>query len=135
LPIFSVMLARRAPAHHVISTLAVQRPRCQIPAATIGDPKEEPLRIATQGRIVSPRRFTNAGVPSQAIWLAFAATGIPFTVMGVSFGETGVPWQTLALGDYLVKMGVALAMLVPFRLLLSVTRPQFAGNTVPAADA
>jgi hypothetical protein len=68
-------------------------------------------------------------------WLAFAATGIPFTVMGVGFGETGVPWQTLALGDYLVKMGVALAMLLPFRLLLSVTRPQFAGNAVPAADA
>lgn len=58
-------------------------------------------------------------------WLAFAATGIPFTLFGVSFGETGVPWQTLALGDYLVKMGVALVMLIPFRLLLSVTKPQF----------
>lgn len=58
-------------------------------------------------------------------WLAFAATGIPFTLFGVGFGETGVPWQTLALGDYLVKMGVALVMLLPFRLLLSVTKPQF----------
>lgn len=58
-------------------------------------------------------------------WLAFAATGIPFTLFGVGFGETGVPWQTLALGDYLVKMGVALVMLIPFRLLLSVTKPQF----------
>lgn len=59
-------------------------------------------------------------------WLAFAATGIPFTLFGISFGETGVPWQTLALGDYLVKIGVALVMLIPFRLLLSVTKPQFA---------
>ncbi len=58
-------------------------------------------------------------------WLAFAATGIPFTVFGVGFGETGVPWQSLALGDYLVKIGVALVMLLPFRLLLSVTKPQF----------
>ena len=59
-------------------------------------------------------------------WLAFAATGLPFTIFGISFGETGVPWQTLALGDYLVKIGVALVMLIPFRLLLSVTKPQFA---------
>ncbi len=58
-------------------------------------------------------------------WLAFAATGIPFTLFGVGFGETGVPWQPLALGDYLVKMGVALVMLIPFRLLLSATKPQF----------
>lgn len=58
-------------------------------------------------------------------WLAFAATGIPFTLFGVGFGETGVPWHTLALGDYLVKMGVALLMLIPFRLLLSITKPQF----------
>ncbi|TQV78653.1 queuosine precursor transporter [Denitrobaculum tricleocarpae] len=59
-------------------------------------------------------------------WLAFAATGIPFTIFGIGFGETGVPWQTLALGDYLVKIGVALVMLIPFRLMLSITKPQFA---------
>ncbi len=58
-------------------------------------------------------------------WLAFAATGIPFTILGIGFGETGVPWQTLALGDYLVKIGVALVMLVPFRLMLNITKPQF----------
>lgn len=60
-------------------------------------------------------------------WLAFADTGLPFTILGIGFGETGVPWQTLALGDYLVKIGVALAMLLPFRLLLTVTKPQFVG--------
>lgn len=60
-------------------------------------------------------------------WLAFANTGLSFTILGIGFGETGVPWQTLALGDYLVKIGVALAMLLPFRLLLNITKPQFAG--------
>lgn len=59
-------------------------------------------------------------------WLAFADTGLPFTLFGIGFGETGVPWQTLALGDYLVKIGVAMVMLIPFRLMLSVTKPQFA---------
>ncbi|WP_282609971.1 queuosine precursor transporter [Pelagibius sp. Alg239-R121] len=62
-------------------------------------------------------------------WLAFAATGIPFTLFGVGFGETGVPWQSLAVGDYLVKIGVALVMLIPFRLLLNATKPQFATTT------
>lgn len=58
-------------------------------------------------------------------WLAFADTGLPFTILGIGFGPTGVPWQSLALGDYLVKIGVALAMLIPFRLLLKATKPQF----------
>ena len=58
-------------------------------------------------------------------WLAFADTGLPFTILGIGFGATGVPWQSLALGDYLVKIGVALVMLIPFRLLLSATKPQF----------
>jgi uncharacterized PurR-regulated membrane protein YhhQ (DUF165 family) len=36
---------------------------------------------------------------------------------GIAFAGTGVPWVTLAIGDYGVKLAVALALLVPFRLL------------------
>jgi len=32
----------------------------------------------------------------------------------VAFAGTAVPWVTLALGDYLVKLAVAVAMLLPF---------------------
>ncbi len=32
----------------------------------------------------------------------------------IAFAGTPVPWVTLALGDYLVKLGLALLMLIPF---------------------
>lgn len=35
---------------------------------------------------------------------------------GLAFYATAVPWVTLALGDYLVKVGIALALLAPYRL-------------------
>lgn len=38
----------------------------------------------------------------------------------LAFAGTGVPWVTLALGDYLVKLLVALVMLIPFRALIAV---------------
>lgn len=41
----------------------------------------------------------------------------------LAFAGTEVPWITLALGDYAVKVAMALAMLLPFRALLAVTRP------------
>ncbi len=41
----------------------------------------------------------------------------------IAFVGTGLPWMTWALGDYGVKLLVALAMLVPFRALMIVTRP------------
>lgn len=37
----------------------------------------------------------------------------------LAFAGTDVPWVTLAMGDYLVKLLVALAMLIPFRFLMS----------------
>ena len=37
---------------------------------------------------------------------------------GLAFAFTEVPWVTLALGDYAVKVAVACAMLLPFRLLM-----------------
>ena len=36
----------------------------------------------------------------------------------ISFYKTGIPWVTLALGDLLVKIFIALIMLIPFRILL-----------------
>jgi len=42
---------------------------------------------------------------------------------GIAFIGTSVPWVTLAAGDYLVKLAMALTMLIPFRVLLSATRP------------
>ena len=40
----------------------------------------------------------------------------------ISFYKTGIPWFTLALGDFFVKMIIALIMLVPFRFLLNKIR-------------
>lgn len=36
----------------------------------------------------------------------------------IAFAATGVPWMSLAAGDYAVKLLVAVALLVPFRLLI-----------------
>ncbi|MDC6464562.1 queuosine precursor transporter [Candidatus Pelagibacter ubique] len=41
-----------------------------------------------------------------------------FLFFSISFYATGIPWVTLSLGDLAVKIFVALAMLIPFRLLL-----------------
>ena len=41
-----------------------------------------------------------------------------FLFFCISFYATGIPWVTLSLGDLAVKIFVALAMLIPFRLLL-----------------
>lgn len=41
----------------------------------------------------------------------------------LAFAGTGVPWVTLALGDFVVKLAMALAMLLPFRALMPVTKP------------
>ena len=42
-----------------------------------------------------------------------------FLFFSISFYGTGINWITLSFGDLLVKILVALAMLIPFRLLLS----------------
>ena len=41
-----------------------------------------------------------------------------FLFFSISFYATGIPWITLALGDFLVKLLIALAMLIPFRLIV-----------------
>ena len=42
-----------------------------------------------------------------------------FLFFSIAFYGTGINWITLSFGDLLVKIFVALAMLIPFRLLLS----------------
>ena len=37
----------------------------------------------------------------------------------ISFYATGIPWVSLAFGDLVVKILIALSMLIPFRLLIS----------------
>ena len=46
-----------------------------------------------------------------------------FLFFSISFAGTDVPWFTLSLGDLGVKLFVALAMLIPFRLLLNTFKP------------
>ena len=41
-----------------------------------------------------------------------------FLFFSISFYATGISWFTLSLGDLAIKIFVALAMLIPFRLLL-----------------
>ena len=47
---------------------------------------------------------------------------------GLAFAFTPVPWLTLALGDYGVKLAMALLLLLPFRALLSATEPDAVGS-------
>ena len=46
-----------------------------------------------------------------------------FLFFSISFYATGIPWFTLSLGDLTVKVFVALAMLIPFRLLIRRVKP------------
>ena len=48
---------------------------------------------------------------------------------GLAFAGTQVPWVTLALGDYGVKLAMALAMLLPFRALMAFTLPKPTPNS------
>lgn len=57
----------------------------------------------------------------RAWWQAPLASSVLGSAMdtalffGLAFAGTEVPWVTLGLGDYAVKLGLALIMLVPFR--------------------
>ena len=46
-----------------------------------------------------------------------------FLFFSISFYSTGVPWITLSLGDLAVKLFVSLVMLVPFKILLKISKP------------
>ncbi len=47
------------------------------------------------------------------------STADTFLFFSIAFYNTGIPWVSLALGDLAVKLFIALAMLIPFRFLLS----------------
>lgn len=42
----------------------------------------------------------------------------------IAFAGTAVPWITLGLGDFAVKLALALSMLIPFRVMILFLRPQ-----------
>jgi len=46
-----------------------------------------------------------------------------FLFFSISFYGTGVPWITLSLGDLTVKLFVSLVMLIPFKILLKISKP------------
>ena len=46
-----------------------------------------------------------------------------FLFFSISFYGTGVPWITLSLGDLAVKLFVSLVMLIPFKILLTISKP------------
>ena len=46
-----------------------------------------------------------------------------FLFFSISFYATGVPWITLSLGDLAIKLFVSLVMLVPFKILLKISKP------------
>lgn len=62
-------------------------------------------------------------------WLAPLASSVLGSVVdtalffGLAFAGTGTPWITWAIGDLGIKLAMALVMLIPFRLLLTVTAP------------
>jgi len=45
-----------------------------------------------------------------------------FLFFFIAFYGTGIPWVTLSLGDLAIKIFVALLMLIPFRLLLTIVK-------------
>ena len=45
-----------------------------------------------------------------------------FLFFFIAFYGTGIPWVTLSLGDLVIKIFVALLMLIPFRLLLTIVK-------------
>ena len=42
-----------------------------------------------------------------------------FLFFSIAFYATGIPWVSLAFGDLIVKIFIALTMLIPFRLLIN----------------
>ena len=55
-----------------------------------------------------------------------------FLFFSIAFYSTGIPWVSLALGDLAVKIFIAIAMLIPFRLLLDKIRDYSENSTSKA---
>ena len=52
-----------------------------------------------------------------------------FLFFSIAFYGTGINWITLGIGDFMVKVFMALAMLIPFRILMSSLK-EFSKNSV-----
>ena len=76
------------------------------------------LDIAVFSRL---RRATWWRAPLISSTLASALDTVLFFTL--AFAGTGLPWMTWAVGDYGVKIAVALALLIPFRLALKTVTP------------
>ncbi|MDC1025608.1 queuosine precursor transporter [Candidatus Pelagibacter sp.] len=46
-----------------------------------------------------------------------------FLFFSIAFYATGVPWITFSLGDLAVKLFVSIVMLIPFKILLKISKP------------
>ena len=53
-----------------------------------------------------------------------------FLFFSIAFYATGIPWVTLAFGDLAVKLFIALAMLVPFRLFIEKIKDFSDGSSI-----
>ncbi len=76
------------------------------------------LDIAIFGRL---RRSAWWQAPLVSSFIASALDTILF--FALAFAGTGLPWTTWALGDYGVKLALALVMLIPFRALMNRVGP------------
>ena len=78
-------------------------------------------------QVSSQNNPPGSGVPVAVIILESkpSTSKVRYTVLffSISFYATGVPWVTLAIGDLVVKVLVALIMLIPFRFLLKTFKP------------
>ena len=54
-----------------------------------------------------------------------------FLFFSIAFYATGIPWVTLAFGDLAVKLFIALAMLIPFRLLIEKIKDFSDSTSIP----
>ena len=68
-------------------------------------------------------------------WRAPLASSVSASILdtaiffSLAFAGTGLPWVTWALGDLGAKLVVALLLLIPFRALMNVIRPQVSSAT------
>ena len=69
----------------------------------------------------------STGCGSQAWWQAPLVSSMLGSAVdtalffSIAFYGTDVPWVTLGIGDFLWKVAFALALLIPFRLLMPMT--------------
>ena len=71
-------------------------------------------------------RFRESNVWWTAPLVSSTAASAVDTILffSIAFAGMGLPWVTWGVGDFCAKMCVAIVLLIPFRVLMRVTRPQ-----------